>query len=347
MKYIDQIKILFLLISIFLAPKFSAANGAEIQKETVVIGHLNPDPDSIGGAIAAANYFGATPARTGKITKESKFLLDLFDIEAPAYIKDFKNKDIIAIDFNQKFQAPKNIADGRLIRIIDHHALLEAPITSLKPIPVEIKPWGSACTIIAKNYFLRNKRQIPKGIAGLLLGGILSDTLNLRSETTTKHDRQMVAHLAKIAGIKDINELAFNMFKAKSDVSDLNDAQVISADFKEFSLGNKRVGIGVSETVVPKDLLDRKEGLIEAGLCLKKKEGFDYLFFFIVDIYKIKSQLIIIDKPEQLVAEEAFGGKVNGNVLDTRDLVSRKLQIGPIFSEYFSKGHKFTRSVNF
>lgn len=338
MKYVDQIKILFLLIFIFLALEPVTANSAEIKKETVVIGHLNPDPDSIGGAIAAAYYFGATPARTGKITKESQFLLDLFHIEAPACIKNFKNKDIIAIDFNQKSQAPKNIADGRLVRIIDHHALLEAPITSLKPIPVEIKPWGSACTIIAKNYFLRNKRQIPQGIAGLLLGGILSDTLNLRSETTTKHDREMVVHLAEVAGIEDIDEIALNMFKAKSNVSDLTDAQVLSADFKEFSIGNKKVGIGVTETVVPKDLLDRKEGLINAGLSLKKKEGFDYLFFFIVDIEKIKSQLIIIDEPEQLAAEAAFGGKVIDNVLDTRDLVSRKLQIVPILGEYFSRG---------
>lgn len=326
-------KSLFLLIFI----QAFNLNALSADKNTVVIGHLNPDPDSISGAIAVAHYFAATPARTGLINKESQFLLNFFKVKPPMLISDFKGKNIIAIDFNQKSQAPPNVKDGKLIRIIDHHALLEAPITSEKPIPVLIEPWGSVCTIVAKNLYFKNQRPMPRAIAGLLLGGIISDTLNLRSETTTDNDRAVVKLLAKIAQIKNVDELAFQMFRAKSDVSDLSDAQVLSGDFKEFSLGGKKVGIGVAETVVPADLLARKEGLIKAALSLKKEQGYDYVFFFIVDIDKIKSQLLVIDKPELEVSESAFGGKAIENILDTKNLVSRKLQIGPTLGDYFLK----------
>lgn len=340
MKTLINAKSWYFIAIIFLSFSVAAEQAASQLEKTVVIGHLNPDPDSIGGAIAAAYYFGGSPARTGAINKESRFLLDFFKAKAPAFISDFKDKNIIAVDFNQKSQAPPSIADGTLIRVIDHHALLEAPITSEKPIPVEITPWGSVCTVIAKNYFVRNKREIPTHIAGMLLGGIISDTLNLRSETTTKHDREMVKHLAEIAGIPDVDALAFKMFKAKSDVSDMSDKEVLEADFKEFSLGNKKVGIGVAETVMPEQILERKEGLIKAAQELKKKDDYDYIFFFVVDIDKIKSKLILAGEDERNAAESAFGGKAKDDILDTRDLVSRKLQIGPILSDYFTKKQK-------
>ena len=71
---------------------------------------------------------------------------------------------------------------------------------------IDIRPWGSACTIVAHTY-LRIRKPIPPKVAGILLSGILSDTLNLRSPTTTDHDRLVVAVLAEISGCKDIDEL--------------------------------------------------------------------------------------------------------------------------------------------
>lgn len=107
--------------------------------------------------------------------------------------------------------------------IIDHHAIQNGAIVTESPIWVDIRPWGSCATIIAviyiynkldinlnelKDYFIKECRLIQKNTAGILLSGILSDTLNLKSPTTTEKDKVIAVTLAKLAGIDDLNVLA-------------------------------------------------------------------------------------------------------------------------------------------
>jgi hypothetical protein len=99
--------------------------------------------------------------------------------------------------------------------VIDHHSLQSKTVCTTGPVFIDIRPWGSACSILAFDFFA-NRRVPSKPVAGMLLSGILSDTLNLKGPTTTQADRVMVAALAQVARVEDINELARMQFRAKS-----------------------------------------------------------------------------------------------------------------------------------
>lgn len=325
-------KIFFFTIMLCHSVYICAKENPAATKQTYVVGHINPDTDAIASAIAAGYYFNATAVRPGEINQETKFLLNYFKLPTPVLQQNFADSDVIVVDTNQKTQVPASILTGNsnLIGIIDHHALQDQPLTTQSPINIDIKPWGSTCTILAKNYFLRNNKQIPKPIAGMMLGAIISDTLNLRSATTTPHDKEMLAYLATIAGVDDVDAFAQKMFTAKSDVSQLTDAQVMQTDYKLFTISKHKVGVAVVETMLPEQILQRKPGLISAAREIKTKQGLDLLFFFVVDTKNLNSKLLLIGKQEITVAQKAFGGTPSDSVLDTQNNISRKLQIIPV-----------------
>jgi inorganic pyrophosphatase/exopolyphosphatase len=107
------------------------------------------------------------------------------------------------MDHNQESQIAPTLNLNGLVGVIDHHALQNGTVITDRPIYIDIRPWGSACTIVGHTY-LRIRKPIPNKIAGILLSGILSDTLNLRSPTTTDHDRLLVAVLAKISEVRRV-----------------------------------------------------------------------------------------------------------------------------------------------
>ncbi len=117
------------------------------------------------------------------------------------------------VDHNQLSQCPPGLDPKRVRGIIDHHAIQSGIVTTEMPIHVDIRPWGSTCTIITQLFIDQNK-SINKQTAGLLLCGILSDTLNLQSPTTTEADKLMVSILARVADVSDVNALAQRLFKA-------------------------------------------------------------------------------------------------------------------------------------
>lgn len=86
-----------------------------LHAQTYFVGHLNPDTDSIVAPIGAAAYYHGIPARTGKINQETQYLLNKTQYPTPMLIEDFRNKDIAAVDFNQRTQAPPQFQDGNLV----------------------------------------------------------------------------------------------------------------------------------------------------------------------------------------------------------------------------------------
>jgi manganese-dependent inorganic pyrophosphatase len=129
------------------------------------------------------------------------------------------------------------------VGIIDHHALQSNTIVTEKPIFVDIRPWGCMSSIIAHNYAVQ-ERFLPKNIAGMLLSAILSDTLNLRSPTTTPWDERVVAMLVQYLGVADVNELAARQFRAKShSLSLMTPYSLVNGDVKMFKFDGGEVGL--------------------------------------------------------------------------------------------------------
>ena len=204
----------------------------------IFCGHLVTDLDSVAGAIGAAALYGGTPVCASEINTETQFALEKWKVPTPERVEEYLARepdvDVCLVDHQQTSQLNPAVNVDKIVGVIDHHALQSKTIVTDKPIYIDIRPWGSMSTIIAHNFLAQGKRpQVP--IAGMLLCAILSDTLNLLGPTTTEYDRLMVAVLAEIAGVEDIQLLASDQFKAKSrELAGLSGVALVNGDQKVF-----------------------------------------------------------------------------------------------------------------
>lgn len=296
------------------------------------IGHTVPDTDSIASAIGAAHLFNGVPARTGKINQETQYLLDQAHLSAPLLLKDFQGIKVALLDFNQKTQAPEGLNSVNITKIIDHHALGDAAFTFANPIYITIKPWGSTSTMIADLHF-QELKSMPPAIAFVLLGGIISDTLNFRSPTTTNKDREIARKLQQIAGVSNRDNLAQEMFEAKSAVGDFTAEQLLNVDYKEYFIKGHKIAIGVIETSASEKIVAKKDSMLVAMQLQKERNKLDFIFFNIVDIPRNNSRMLVLGDKEIKLAESAFQAKANKNSIFLPGIVSRKSQLLPMITK--------------
>lgn len=308
------------------------------MKSIIVIGHKNPDTDSIVSALVFANFlkkvkkpilgfsgFKVKSARAGFLNKETKFVFNYFKQKPPVLINNLKNKDVVLVDHGEFDQSAKGIEQANIVGVLDHHKL--GGIKSILPVFYRSEPVGSTSTIIAR-MFLENNLSFDKKTAGLLLAAILSDTLKFTSPTTTNEDKEIARILAKISK-EDINKLAQKIFEAKSDVKGVSMGELVSRDYKEYKDGKISFGIGVYETVCPQKIKEKEEEIYSALKKLKKKRKVKLMFFAVVDILKKNSEIFLLEEKEKIVAEKIFKKKAKGNLLFLSGVVSRKKQMVP------------------
>jgi manganese-dependent inorganic pyrophosphatase len=149
-------------------------------------------------------------------------------------------KKVILVDHNEKLQSVEGLDEAEIIEIFDHHNL--GSITTNHPINFRNMSVGSTCTIVTMMFRERNV-PIPKEIAGALISGILSDTLILKSPTTTVRDRDCVGFLSKIAGV-NYEEYGMNLFKSGTSLEGMNQEDVLYNDYKLYSVNDKNFAIG-------------------------------------------------------------------------------------------------------
>jgi len=333
----------------------------KFDEGVVFVGHLDPDLDSIASAVAAAKLFNGVAARPGPLNPESDFVIKLFDVESPQSLESvYKGGHFVIVDHNAFAQRPKLLNASKIVGIIDHHALSSSPTMVPKPIYVDIKPWGSCSTVVATK-FIEYQVPIPSGIAGLLLSGIISDTLNLKSPTTTHWDKVVLLWLAQqltwdeVEGseltekllLKAIGKLAHAQFEAKSDFSHLTALEVAMLDFKTYFLidfnGSKVVvGWSTIETVEPffeklispSSLHEFVEDVIPQ---IRTDRSLERMFISFVDIERDVSFALCSNQEDCALITKAFPdatvAKVRGNpearLLGTSPRVSRKDEFIP------------------
>lgn len=162
-----------------------------------------------------------------------------------------------------------------------------------------------------------------------MLAAILSDTVGYKSATTTEKDKQLGTELAEIAGITDVDAFTLEIFKAKSNVADLTDEQIVKNDYKVFEFGKKTM-IDQLETVEQVEILaNKKADLLKAMEQVKAELGVELIFVAITDILNVNTKILILGDAEAQVAEAAFGGTVTDNILDIGPKMSRKKEIAP------------------
>lgn len=239
------------------------------------------------------------------------------------------NKKVMLVDHQEKEQSVIGLDEANILEIVDHHKI--GNINTTNPINFRNMTVGSTNTIV---YFIykENNVEIPKEIAGIMLSGLLSDTLCLQSPTTTEIDKKVAEDLSLIAGV-DYEKYALDMFKAGTSLEGLTKEEVIKSDFKSFPIGDEKMAIGQVFTLDVDRIFDELDTYIKKLEEINNKEGYKFIIIAITDILKNGSYLIFTENAKSVLESiYKLDDIKQGYYVD--GLVSRKKQILPaILSE--------------
>ena len=304
--------------------------------EILIIGHKNPDTDSICSAIAYSELknilgFKTKPVRAGELNKETEFVLNHFNFEIPNLKTDISGESIILVDHNERTQTADGFEDAKILELIDHHRIANFNVD--EPLKVRMEPVGCTSTIIYDLY-KENNIQPSKKIAGIMLSAIISDTLLFKSPTCTGKDTVASRELSKIAEI-DIPTYGIEMLKAGTALEDKSVNELLNMDMKIFDMGNLKVGIAQINSVDENSLLAKKSEIISEINNIINNEKLNLFMFVITNILTNNSIGIVIGEKLDLV-EKVFDSKINENVITLDGIVSRKKQIVPPLTKALS-----------
>lgn len=305
---------------------------------TYVIGHKNPDTDSICSAIGYAAFKRAltgddyTAARAGELNPETTFVLDRFGAEAPVLLKSAAGEDIILIDHNEVAQAVDQVADANILEIIDHHKI--GDVQTKDPIYFRNMPVGCSATIVFL-HFKENGLTPDASTAGLLLSAILSDTLAFRSPTCTDMDVETANMLARIAGVEDVQSYAKEMFKAGSELTGKTPKEILYLDFKKFTAGDITYGVGQVTSMDADELAELKGTMSEYMQSSFDEHGVDMLFLLLTDILDESSEMLCAGRNADETVKKAFVSAEEDRYY-LKGVVSRKKQVIPALTEALS-----------
>ncbi|PRX32533.1 manganese-dependent inorganic pyrophosphatase [Orenia metallireducens] len=303
-----------------------------------VVGHQNPDTDSICAAITLANLRkelgeDVEAIRCGKINAETEFVLDKFGVKAPKLVERVsEGEQVFLVDHNELSQAIPGIEEAEIVGVVDHHRI--GGISTGNPIYFRNEPVGCTSTIVTKLY-KENNVEISDSMAGLLLSAILSDTVIFKSPTCTKEDKVIVKQLAKQLGV-DIEEYGKELFQAGSVVNMLSAKELVQNDYKEYEFAGDKIAVGQIE-IMGLDEVDaaKKEEILAAIKELVEAEGYRALLLMITDIMAEGTLLTYNAEAKEIVAG-AFDVDAGENEVYLAGVLSRKKQIIPVLSDYFA-----------
>ena len=245
---------------------------------------------------------------------------------------DSKNpKKVILVDHNEKKQSAEGLDEAEIMEIVDHHNL--GSITTSNPINFRNMAVGSSCTIVYSLYKERNI-EIPKKIAGLMLSGIVSDTLILKSPTTTDLDRKAVEELSTIADV-NYEEYGLNLIKAGTSLDGMEPADVLYNDFKLYTVDDKTLGIGQFFTTNFDEISKDLENYLSVLDKEAEANNYSLLALYITDIIKNGSYVLYNRKAKDLMDQAYDMDFSEGEYL--QDCVSRKKNVVPVLMSSFEK----------
>lgn len=304
------------------------------MNKILIFGHKSPDTDSICSSIVMADFEKnikeeAIAYRLGEINKETSFALNYFKVDAPELLENVnENNSVILIDHNEFTQSVNGIEKAKILKVIDHHRI--SNFQTAEPLFYMAEPVGCTSTILYNLYKINNI-EISYAIAGLMLSAIISDTLLLKSPTTTQKDIEAVENLSKIANI-DYKSYGLEMLKAGTDLSSFSIDEILNLDAKKVDIKGKSVIINQVNTASIPDVMKMKRSLEDGINKIIEKENLDLFLLLITDIINSNSQVIALGKEVSLV-EKSYSVKLEDNTALLKGIVSRKKQVIPILTE--------------
>ena len=314
-----------------------------MSDKILVFGHQKPDTDAIGSSYGFSYLSNHRPngalntevVALGTPNEETQFVLDYFGVKAPRVVKSAKEEGVdtvILTDHNEFQQSISDIEDLTIYGVVDHHRV--ANFNTAAPLFMTVEPVGSASSIVYRK-FLEANVEIPKEVAGLLLSGLISDNLLLKSPTTHVTDHKVAKELAEIAGV-NLEEYGLAMLKAGTNLSTKTAEELIDIDAKTFELNGSNVRIAQVNTVDIPEVLERLSDIKAAINASMTANGYDDFVFMITDIVNSNSEIIALGAhPEK--SEAAFNFTLADDHAFLAGAVSRKKQVVPQLTESFNK----------
>lgn len=306
-----------------------------MENKVLIFGHKNPDTDTICSAMAEEilnrknGCEKSKAVRLGNINKETQYALNYLGMEAPELIEKVEEgQEVILVDHNEFNQSVEGIEKAKILEVVDHHRI--SNFETSEPLYYTARPFGCTSTILFEE-FKASGIEIEKTEAILMASAIISDTLLLKSPTTTDHDRKALEELGKIAGI-NIEEYGLEMLKAGTDLDDFSAEELINLDAKSLDKDGTKFVIAQVNTVSIEDVLKRQNELEEAMKNAIAEKGLSLFVLAITDILNSNSEIIALGTKTDAV-EKAFDKKLENNRAFLEGVVSRKKQLLPVIDK--------------
>ena len=273
-----------------------------------------------------------------KYIKAKKRIRDFPNLDRHGRFKGFisrrrflgaSKKKVILVDHNERSQAVDGIEEAEIIEIIDHHRL--GDIETVSPITFRNQPVGCTATIINQMYE-ENEIEVPREIAGLLCGAIISDTLFFRSPTCTPLDERTAKKLAKISDI-DLEQMAQEMFNAGSNLKGKSAEDICFQDFKQFTVNDTIFGVGQITSMSKEELAAIRDMMTEHLPKVLEAHNLNMIYFMLTDILAESTELLCVGTGARGIALSAFDLPDNAKSLILKGVVSRKKQLIPVLVE--------------
>jgi len=276
----------------------------------------------------AREAIAESPSRSVPVLDDEDRVVGLFDegdlIREP-------NISLILVDHNELGQAVEGAEHYRILEVIDHHRL--GAFSTRYPITFINRVVGSTSTIISTMY-RDAKIPIPKPIASLLLAGILSDTLILKSATVTEIDREMAEYLSNIADL-ELDEFGRDLMSSASLVASKPVAEIVRLDMKEYSAAEHSFTVSQVEVHSPEEILERSSEVL-AELAKLRVIGKHYFCALMVTDITELSSVLFVDGDKDFVSMLRFP-RLDDRTFELKDVLSRKKQLVPLLIELTEK----------
>ena len=244
-------------------------------------------------------------------------------------IKNKHRKKVILVDHNEAAQSADGLDEAEIQEIVDHHKI--GDLTTNKPINFRNMTVGSTNTILYLMYKETNVR-IPKKIAGIMMAGIISDTLCLTSPTTTNQDKEALEELSKISEV-NVEEFSKEMFKAGTKLDGKSKEEILNEDMKIFPINDKKVAISQILTLNADEILKDKQEYAEIMEKICKTKDYDIFAFCVTDINSKGSYLLYSSVSEAILKEALNLDKIEQGIY-MQGIISRKKQFVPMIMKY-------------
>jgi len=244
------------------------------------------------------------------------------------------SRKLILVDHNELSQAVQGADEVEIIEIIDHHRL--GSMATQQPILFRNEPVGSTCTIVADCFF-RHSVELPRAIAGLLLAGVVSDTLNLTSPTTTTRDAEILKKLEEIA---QVNARTFTekLFASGSLLTLKPAPQAVATDCKEYAEQGVKFSVAQIEEIGFEQFWKRKDELLAALEDYRAKRAYLFSTLLVTDVATQSSLLLVVG--DEKFIKRIDNPRLEPGIYELRDVVSRKKQLLPYLTHCLREKEK-------